>query len=83
MKVIRRFRDKETKKVYNVGQTYDGTEARAKEVAAKGFIELEEPKKETEQTTKGKKEEKQEKAQNKAKAKETKTKKASTKKEGK
>lgn len=39
MKVIKRFRDKETRKIYNVGETYDGTKARAKEIADKGFIE--------------------------------------------
>lgn len=46
MKVIKRFRDKETKKVYNVGTTYDGTKKRAEEIAAKGFIKLEEEPKE-------------------------------------
>lgn len=48
MKVIKRFRDKETKKIYKAGSTYDGTKKRAKEIAEKGFIELEEgkPKKE-------------------------------------
>lgn len=40
MKVIKRFRDKNTKKLYNIGDTYDGTKKRAEEVAAKGFIDL-------------------------------------------
>lgn len=44
-KVIKRFRDKNTKKIYNVGEQYDGTEARMKELQEKGF--LEKPKKAT------------------------------------
>lgn len=38
-KVIKRFRDKNTKKIYNVGEQYDGTEARVKELQEKGFLE--------------------------------------------
>lgn len=44
-KVIKRFRDKETKKVYNVGEKYEGTAERIKELQEKGF--LEKPKKAT------------------------------------
>lgn len=38
-KVIKRFRDKETKKVYNVGEKYEGTSERIKELQEKGFLE--------------------------------------------
>lgn len=39
MKVIKKFRDKNTKKLYNVGDSYEGTEERIKELQNKGFLE--------------------------------------------
>lgn len=38
-KVIKRFRDKNTKKIYNVGEQYNGTPERIKELQEKGFLE--------------------------------------------
>ncbi|NIK10920.1 hypothetical protein [Alkalibacillus almallahensis] len=37
-KVIKRFRDKNTKKVYNKGAVYDGSDERVKEIQQKGFL---------------------------------------------
>lgn len=39
--VIRTFRDKKTKKLYEPGQVYEGTEERVKEIASKGFLKIE------------------------------------------
>ncbi len=39
MKVIKRFRDKETKKVYEKGDPYDGSAERIKELQQKGRLE--------------------------------------------
>ena len=43
-KVIKRFRDKETKQLYTPkgkdNSVYEGTEERVKEIAAKGYVEL-------------------------------------------
>lgn len=39
--VIKPFRDKNTKKFYESGQVYNGTEERVKEIASKGFLRIE------------------------------------------
>lgn len=41
MKVIKCFTDKYTKKRYEVGDKFDGTKERAKELQEKGFLEIE------------------------------------------
>lgn len=38
-KVIKTFRDKETKKIYAPGVVFDGTPERTKELQDKGFLE--------------------------------------------
>ena len=38
-KVIKRFRDKHTKKIHEVNTNYEGTAERIKELQEKGFLE--------------------------------------------
>lgn len=45
MKVIKRFRDKHTKKLYNIGDKFEGSKERVEELQKLGF--LEKPKKTT------------------------------------
>ncbi|SFL38959.1 hypothetical protein SAMN04487943_101305 [Gracilibacillus orientalis] len=44
-KVLKRFRDKETKQVYapkgKTNSVYEGSEERVKEIASKGYVEIE------------------------------------------
>lgn len=42
-KVIKKFRDKNTKAVFSVGQTYEGSEERVKYLEQLGYVEFEEP----------------------------------------
>lgn len=49
MKVIQRFKDKETGRIYSVGESFDGTPARVKELQKLKFLEKPKPKKESDQ----------------------------------
>lgn len=39
-KVIKKFKDKETKKLYKPGKYYEGSKQRIKEIADAGYLEV-------------------------------------------